>query len=122
MLEAFKALDQDKCGGLTVGEAAQLCLKILPFTPSPAQISYFKLMLDPSSKRVFTFQQLKDAMEECRAVGFQVREPFNFEASTVLQRIASTLQQRALEVQKLFHEMDKTSSGELAFPDWVRPG
>lgn len=120
LIEVFKSLDTARTGRLDGKQLQDLARRVLPLQPTPAQLRYFDAMLDPEGTADLTREELQEQVAACRAIGGQVRDPNNAAAAGVLRDAAGLLQQRSLELRKLFREADAERTGALPMANMVR--
>lgn len=76
-------------------------------------------MLDPTGEEEFELSELCQEMKHCKDVVKHV-ENKNIEASTILLRVAHGLQQRSMELGKIFRARSAASHGGLPWSQLVR--
>jgi hypothetical protein len=78
-----------------------------------------RLMLDAGREREFGFLEMLQETRNCKDVTNSVRNPACTEASNILNMIAYSLQQRALELGKNFRMRSADCHGEVPLADVV---
>jgi hypothetical protein len=80
-----------------------------------------RMMVDADETAELTFDQLLAIVGECKRIEQQVRDHSDAEAAELLSSVAVDVQQRTLELGKLFRGKGKANeTGVLPFKDVVR--
>eukprot|EP00892_Ulva_mutabilis_P000684 jgi/Ulvmu1/10616/UM065_0073.1 len=112
---AFRQLDQNRSGKIDSEDSVRLICQILPCQLSPSQEYYLRFMLDASGLKEFKFQDLLSEIQDCQDTVLSSASP-GTQAWSLLSNAAFDLQQRSLDLGKMFRQqsmLEKLQLGDV---------